>query len=371
MQKKLIALAVAGVLAAPMAAQAASAEVYGKVRVSAGIVGNDDTAVGNDDSKISVTSHKSRFGVKGSEDLGDGLKAVYQFESQVDFDDDNNGLFDGMRNTYVGLSGDFGMVLLGKHDTPYKLTKGKLDVWSDTHADYNAIMSDTHDARADNVIAYVSPDMNGLTFAGAYVTDLHDDNLADSTFYNVDGSVDGDGNPTHTAGDLEQSNEAISLGVMYNSGPLYAGFGYQTLAEAGVPTSAENEDAEGTKFSLGYKVGTTMLGFAYEIDDWGGDNNDQNRMFFSVNHGMGDGLNIKFAYTMADDRGDTKDSGATHFALGVTKKVGDTTELYALYTQLDNDANASFDLDYVDSAGSPESSASAAVVGVNMKFSSM
>ena len=86
--KSMIALAVTGLLAAPMAAQAANAEVYGKVRVSAGIVGNDDQTAANEDSKLNVTSHDSRFGVKGSEDLDNGMKAVYQLETEVDFDDD-------------------------------------------------------------------------------------------------------------------------------------------------------------------------------------------------------------------------------------------------------------------------------------------
>lgn len=372
MQKKLIALAVAGIMAAPMVVQAGSAEVYGKVRVSVGVVGNDDQAVGNDDSKLNVSSHNSRFGVKGSEDLGEGLKALYQFETEVDFDDNDNGLFDNQRNTYVGLAGDFGKVILGRYDTPYKLTRGKLDVFSDTHADYNAIMGDTHDARADNVIAYISPEMNGMTFAGAYITDYQDDDLVDSTFYNVDGSVDANGNPTNTAGDMEKQNDAISLAVLYNSGPLYASLAYQSISEAGVVTaSGTNDDAEATKLGLGYQIGSTKLGFVYEMDDWGGSDNDQDRMYFSVDHGLADDINIKFAYTMADDRGNTKDSGASHFALGVTKKVGDTAELYALYTQLDNDANASFSLDDVGSAGTPEASASAAVVGVNLKFSSM
>jgi len=69
----------------------------------------------------------SRLGVRGSEDLGNGLKAVYQIELGVDITnatrDTNiangnraNGF--AFRNTFVGLAGDWGTFLLGRHDTP-------------------------------------------------------------------------------------------------------------------------------------------------------------------------------------------------------------------------------------------------------------
>ncbi len=359
MQKKLIALAVAGIMAAPMAAQAAaSAEVYGKVRVSAAFVGNDDPSANNEDSKLSVTSHDSRFGVKGSADLDNGMKAVYQLETEVDFDDDNNGLFDSMRNTYVGLAGDFGTVVMGRHDTPYKISRGKLDVFGDTHGDYNAIMGDTHDARADNVIAYISPAMGGVTIAAALVTDLADDNLGDTT------------NSTAIGGTTREQ-QGISIAGMYSDGPLYAALAFQSLGETGVQNGTKYDDAEATKLTLGYMVGTTNLMFAYENDDLGGSNNDQDRLHFSVDHGMGNGTSLQFAYGMADDRGNNTNTGATQFALGVTQEMGGSVEMYALYTALDNDQSAGFNLVEVGSAGATEASASALAVGVNMKFSSM
>lgn len=346
MQKKIIALAVAGILAAPMAAQAATAEVYGKVRVSVGVVGNDDATAGNEDSKLSVTSHDSRFGIKGSEDLDNGMKAIYQLETEVDFDDNNNGIFDSHRNTFVGLTGDFGKVIVGRHDTPYKISRGKTDVFGDTHGDYNAIF-DAHDARADNVLAYISPDMSGVTVAVAHVTDLMDDDLVDTN--------------------ASQENAGLSLAAMYGDGPLYAALAYQSLGEAGTG----GEDHEGTKLTLGYKVGTTNVMFAYENDDMGGSDNAQDRTYISVDHGLGDGVNLKAAIGVAGERGSVADTGATHFTIGASKKMGKTTEFYALYTQLDNDAAATFDLAEIGSAGTTEPSASAIAVGVNMKFSSL
>ena len=352
MQKKLIALAVAGVMAAPMAAQAASAEVYGKARVSVGVVGNDDSTPTNDDSKLNVTSHHSNFGIRGAEALDNGMDATYQLEAQVSFDDDNatgSGIFDGMRNTYFGLAGDFGEVRVGKHDTPYKMsTYSKLDVWKDPHGDYNAIIGTRHDTRADNSILYLSPDMNGFSLAAAYITDVNDDEL-----------------PVP-----ENGNEAVSIAGMYDAGPLYVTLAYQTI-----DNDTGTESADGVKLGLGYTIGNTGLGFVYENDDAGGNDNDQDRMYFSIDQDMGNGMAIKAALGTADDRGNTADSGATFFALGGTKQMSKNVEMYAIYSQIDNDANVSaanrFDLDYVTAAGTPEASANVFAVGANLKFSSM
>lgn len=360
MQKKLIALAVAGLMAAPLVAQAGSAEVYGKVRVSVGVVGNDEADDNREDSKLNVASHNSRFGVKGSEDLQDGLKAIYQFETEVDFDDDNSDqkLFDSMRDTYVGLKGDFGTVKFGRINSPYKQATGKLDVWKDTHSDYNGIFKG-HDDRFDNTIAYFSPDMNGLVLEAAYITDTADDDLVDTT-----DSTDIGGTT------LEQSG--ISVAGKYNNGPLFASLAYQVLSESGAQDGTSYDDYTGTKLSLGYKVSKTALGFVYEIDDMGGSEEDQGRMYFSVNQPVGNDMAVKFAYAMADDRGDAEDTGVTQFSLGLTKKMGDTAELYALYTQLENDDNAKFNLYESKVAGTSKGEgASAIVVGLNLKFSSM
>ncbi|MFT5114128.1 MAG: putative porin, partial [Parasphingorhabdus sp.] len=79
MNKKLIAIAVAGTLAAPLA-QAAShgdaANWYGRINTGISIVDADGTTV-------DIKNISSRFGVKGSEDLGNGLSAVYRYEFGV------------------------------------------------------------------------------------------------------------------------------------------------------------------------------------------------------------------------------------------------------------------------------------------------
>ncbi|HIE55985.1 MAG TPA: porin, partial [Chromatiaceae bacterium] len=130
MKKKLLSLAVAAAL--PLAAQAANAEVtiYGKIHASVDFLSPD---VG--DSITDVTSRASRIGFKGSEDLGNGLKMIWKVETGVNIAEGGGEW--ASRNAYIGLAGGWGTFLYGRHDTPVKMSTGKLDIFGDTIADYN------------------------------------------------------------------------------------------------------------------------------------------------------------------------------------------------------------------------------------------
>ena len=159
----------------------------------------------------------NRVGVKGSEDLGNGLKAVYQVEfgvtlSDRDFTatngDRGNGL--NMRNSFVGLAGGFGTFLVGRHDTPFKISSGKLDMFADTMGDYNGALGFV-DLRADNTVTYISPSWSGFQFAGTVIPG---------------------GGATVEGGrsiDSDSLAEAYSLAAIYSNGPWYASAAYESL----------------------------------------------------------------------------------------------------------------------------------------------
>jgi predicted porin len=159
----------------------------------------------------------NRVGVKGSEDLGNGLKAVYQVEFGVNFASADNAIPSGrnggvsIRNSFVGLAGDWGTALVGRHDTPLKISTGKLDLFADTIADYNGTVG-FHDVRADNVVAYISPSFSGFSFMGATVA----------------------GGGATAFGDLNYENtslaSAYSLAMIYNNGPFYGSAAYEVLS---------------------------------------------------------------------------------------------------------------------------------------------
>jgi predicted porin len=158
----------------------------------------------------------SRLGVKGSEDLGNGLKAIYQIELGINFDTNNNVVSNSdtisYRNTFVGLAGDWGTFLMGRHDSPMKISTGKLDLFADTMADYNGTIG-FNDYRFDQTVAYISPNWSGLQFAAAIVPG---------------------GAATAGAGQNwndDGINEGYSLALIYSNGPFYASAAYESVSQ--------------------------------------------------------------------------------------------------------------------------------------------
>ena len=158
----------------------------------------------------------SRLGVKGSEDLGNGLKAIYQIELGINFDTNNNVVSNSdtisYRNTFVGLAGDWGTFLMGRHDSPMKISTGKLDLFADTMADYNGTIG-FNDFRFDQAVAYISPNWSGLQFAGAIVPGGAATAGAGQN-WNDDGIAEG-----------------YSLALIYSNGPFYASAAYESVSE--------------------------------------------------------------------------------------------------------------------------------------------
>jgi predicted porin len=225
MKKSLIALAVAGAFAAPAFAATENVDVYGKVHMSLSMVDDQLDAAGPDGilgtaddaeavNDLQITSHASRFGIKGAEDLGGGLSGIWQIESGVSLDDQTGTLAN--RNSFVGLKGGFGTVLLGNHDTPLKLVGRAVDLFGDTFADSRNVMGGGSDTRAKNVLAYITPNMGGFGIAAAYSTDLS-------------AGTANDLNPGAGTNLDSADNEDVSvynLNATYNNGPIYVGVGY-------------------------------------------------------------------------------------------------------------------------------------------------
>jgi predicted porin len=257
-----------------------------------------------------------------------------------------------MRNTYIGVAGGFGTVIAGKHDTPYKMSTGSLDVFGDTYGDYNAVINSTHDARLNNVVAYISPDMSGFSLAVGYSSDIGSDDLPD------------------TNANLDQ--DAISIAGMYNNGPIYASLAFQSVSDI---TGVDGEDTDAMKLGFGYKLPTnTQLGFVYEnVEISTATKTDQDAIYFSVSHPIMADTNIKFAYGMLDESSSGANDGGDLLSIGVSKNMTKNAELYALYSQMDNDSAGDNGLSQgsgPDAATAGET-ASAFAVGLNLKSSSM
>jgi predicted porin len=120
MQKKLLGMAVATALAAPVAAFA-QVQVYGTAHMSFNSTKFGDATSGEPGvSKMQVASHASNFGIRSSESLGGGLTGwiQYEFNVKMERDFDLAGANGSSRNTAIGLRGNFGNVYLGTWETP-------------------------------------------------------------------------------------------------------------------------------------------------------------------------------------------------------------------------------------------------------------
>jgi predicted porin len=101
---------------------------------------------------------------------------------------------------------------MGRHDSPMKISTGKLDLFADTMADYNGTIG-FNDFRFDQTVAYISPNWSGLQFAGAIVPG--------------GGATAGFGQNWNDDGIAE----GYSLALIYSNGPFYASAAYESVSE--------------------------------------------------------------------------------------------------------------------------------------------
>ncbi|MGB5338304.1 MAG: porin, partial [Gammaproteobacteria bacterium] len=131
MKTKLLPMMIGALLAGGVTAAAADVTLFGRVDVSIDYTDIDTASGSVDDGKdVNMNSNTSSFGIKGSEDLGNGLAAIFMADFQFDADERNagdskNSLTD--RDQWIGLKGGFGTVVFGTKSTVYKSHGAKLD----------------------------------------------------------------------------------------------------------------------------------------------------------------------------------------------------------------------------------------------------
>jgi predicted porin len=204
MKKSLLALAALGAFAGAAHAQS-SVTLYGIIDEGFNI--NTNYGGSHLYNLSSGVLQGSRWGLRGAEDLGGGLKAVFVLENGFDVNSGKlgqGGLMFG-RQAYVGLSSSqYGTVTLGRQYDSVVDYVGPLEV-GDQWGGYIAAHPDDLDNfnnayRTNNTIKFTSANYAGLTFGGTY------------SFGGQAGNFTG--------------NQIWSLGAGYSNGPLTLGVGY-------------------------------------------------------------------------------------------------------------------------------------------------
>lgn len=232
MQKKIIALAVAALASSAAFAQS-NVTVYGTVDLGQAWVKSNSDAAGNAGQKNvgRLDNNSSNIGFRGTEDLGNGLKALFQFEAGINTD--NGGGWGAGRDSYIGLTGGFGTVVAGNLTHPLRAMGAKVELTPGaagfgTAASITGAIGATKtgaDDRAANALAYVSPKFGGFTATVAYVNGERNNS-----------------NAVATEGEVRQWQVA----GQYEDGPLYVGAGYHRVdngSPAGVVGDKESDAA--------------------------------------------------------------------------------------------------------------------------------
>ncbi len=336
MQKKLIALAVAALgLTASAAFAQTNVTIYGLMDASVDVVDNGDPTVGAQGIRTNkISSNASRIGFKGVEDLGDGLKAVFQIESGINADNQAAGTLNN-RNTYIGLAGEWGSVKLGNIDTPYKTSTRYLDLFADHLADNRNLMgvgAISFDGRASSSALFESAEYSGFKFSASYVAGAE---LA--------------------ATNGQDKGNAWSLAATYSNGPWYGSLAHErhnfgslatgTLAAGALANVDKQEHA--SKIAVGYKVDAFRVGLAYEHtndDLTAATTKAHNAWTLAGGYTFGGNNEAKLAYTHAGDLSGTSNTGAKQWSVGVDHILSKRTKVYAEYVRLSNDNFAAYGL---------------------------
>ena len=327
MKKNLIALAV--LAASGVASAQSTVTLYGIADVWFGSTKNEGLA--NPSRQTMVGSggvDESRFGLKGSEDLGGGLKANFVLEQGFNIDNGSQATAGQAfsRQAYVGFSGGFGEAKIGKVATAYD------DISGATRPAFNSALSPdsnvwvSHSAynwNPSNSLYYATPSMSGFSGAASY--SLGENKTAATS-----------------------AGKVASFNVKYEGGPVYAGLAYQTEKANGAA-----ETAKFTRLNGSYDLGVVKLlaGYGHVASPVGAVGSKTNEYEIGADFPVSSALTLSggYAFSKTTDLGvgvaDTKRNG---FSVAAVYALSKRTFLYggvqAAKTKQDGAADVKSDL---------------------------
>src|SRR5574343_324427 len=347
MQKNIISLAIAG-LASTAAFAQSNVTIYGRMDLGAAYRNGDSGGVAPTEGKYEIgagIASGSRIGFKGVEDLGNGLKAVFQTEFGIGIDQPASGSTNATwtnRISYVGLAGGFGTVVAGRLDgVRYGIFNTYDPFAGGTLGNFTQMTMQVD--RADNAVAYISPNFNGFGLVLAY--------------------------SSSTAGAEPAANNGYSpasTGVLhtimgtYDNGPLSARLDYEEVTFPGsdisktwVATAAGSYDFGAVKISAlidqiknkdaGLKQQAWLIGAKAPVGK------------FTVKAMVG-GLKDKI----------NDDADSLKWALGADYALSKRTYVYANYGQIKNDDRAARSITWAANSGALYGAAGYGTTGVDL-----
>ena len=302
-----------------MGASAADVSVYG--RVDTGLLYTDD----GDTQTLEMNSGgagASRWGIKGSENLGDGYKVGFQLEQKIGSDTGALGtagkMFD--RDAYIYVNSPYGDVRFGRSGAlgggvSGGMFAGKTSPFGVVYGNAASTKVYAVETRHDNMVRYDTPRMGGLKFAAAY------------SF----------GTDTDDAKGEGENNRYAAVGADYKAGDL------NVVAVADVKMFADEsvKDTQSYKLAVNYKLDPVTLyaGYQYSKDaqklggkNLKGSDTDSMTLGARVKAAGGD---VNFVVGYAQGENEKTEMTIKQVALGYTYKLSKAVTLYTVASFLD------------------------------------
>ena len=282
------------------------------------------------------------IGFKGSEDLGNGLQAIFKLDFQFDTINRNKGGDPGSltdRDQWIGLAGGFGKVRIGTISTGYKSHGAMIDPLYRTAAQgrSNGLQSFLHanagedgEGRATNTIRWDSADFNGFKLVAHYTLDSDE----------KDGS-----------GGSDEDNDAYGIGAQYTNGGILVFADY--LTNDGDDINNNQGDITAWKVGGKYTINNfSVMGQYEDIEDkatFSGEPGRQAGTWWHLagTYTMGNNM-IYLGYGVAEGEdlvnglfsAGNEDSEQTAITIAGTHSLSKRTTIYAAYTMQEQDNDA-------------------------------
>ena len=349
MKKSLLALAVIGAFTGSAFAADSSVQLYGIIDMGVahytGVApSNTGTAPGTTASFTGLQSgiqSPSRIGLKGKEDLGGGLSAIFNAETGICAAGTNvtggnsGGYCSGggfmQRQAYVGLTGGFGTVVGGRLNNPAYDNQIAYDPFAIglTGSYGNLSLLNKNGVanlyRADQTLAYVSPNFAGFTGTAAYT-------------FNVGNAA----NPINTAG---STSRAVWLSGNYSNGPIMAAVDYSQISNMENLGAAFNSGSKLKMYDLygGYDFGIAKVTALYSNLKVDGISGSQKSWMLGATVPVGPGAILASVGEYKNGMGSpASEPTAKQYAIGYTYSLSKRTNLYTSYSHIANSNGANF-----------------------------
>jgi len=342
-------IAAAAVLAAGTAFAQSSVTLYGRVNTSIEYQ-TTETAAGAKSHVSVLQNNASRWGLRGSEDLGGGLKGLFVLESAFQSDTGAAGGQPGLfgREAWVGVEGNFGRVRLGN-----------LGATAAYYATADYISMHNHDTGTSSDAFYLYP---GATGGGA----LQFAELKNAVGYNTPnfGGLVVEAQFGLREGGVSTPKTVGVLAANFDRGPLHLGAAFVNapITLGGVAGT------EGKEYGLRalYELGAFTVGAYYIRNEAEAGAAEAKRDSFRVSgmYTLGGSefhVNVGYADKIKLNTGTLAASDAIQYTLGYNYNLSKRTKVYAFYTAVDNKAGATY-------SGAAGTDFSSVAVGVRHNF---